>query len=219
MQAYGSREAAAEHLRRQIEAQDNAPAETKTPGATKRMRETLQELEGDYGDEDLFRYSTDLTAAARAANMTYNPETRTLVMPAGRTEANIPRHAGRVQSELRRMGYGVEREGDRLTVRGDGDAVAVRVARYGEAARYSTTDDAEHRKFLEGEPVVRLTGEEFPKGDGDLATRVADWYKDKGKELVENNTLGKVLLGRNNVEESIGHGPTRCGSLRRSCGG
>jgi len=37
-----------------------------------------------------------------------------------------------------------------------------------------------HQQFLNGEPVAKLDGTQFPKSDTPIAERVAQWLKDNG---------------------------------------
>lgn len=53
-------------------------------------------------------------------------------------------------------------------------------------------------------PVINLTGQEFKKGKDDLVTQVYDYYKSIGG--VVSTPYGKVLLDRNGIKSSLGHG-------------
>ena len=59
---------------------------------------------------------------------------------------------------------------------------------------------------LNGNPVSELTGKEFQKnGEHDLVDRITEFFKSIGG-VVENNELGVVVLDRESVKSSIGHG-------------
>jgi len=67
-----------------------------------------------------------------------------------------------------------------------------------------------YRQFLDGEPVARLTGKEFSKGEGSmLRFRVANWYKERGNVVVEVSGLGSIKLDKRAVEQSLQHGKER----------
>ncbi|MGN0846068.1 MAG: hypothetical protein ACI4RA_01630 [Kiritimatiellia bacterium] len=59
---------------------------------------------------------------------------------------------------------------------------------------------------VNGKPVASLTGDEFAQnGKNDLIDRVADFFKRVGG-VAENPELGSVVLDRDSVKSSIGHG-------------
>lgn len=59
---------------------------------------------------------------------------------------------------------------------------------------------------LNGDPVAAITGDEFPQtGDHDLIDRVAEYYASLGGK-VEHPELGEVVIDRNSVKSSLGHG-------------
>lgn len=66
------------------------------------------------------------------------------------------------------------------------------------------------RKFLDGNPVVTLKGDEFQKIDGsegnDLVTRVEAYYQLKYKGRVTNPEIGEVRLNRRGIKDSMSHG-------------
>jgi len=67
-----------------------------------------------------------------------------------------------------------------------------------------------HRQFLDSEPVARLTGKEFAKGEGGmLRFRVANWYKERGNVVVEASGLGSIKLDKRAIEQSLQHGKER----------
>lgn len=61
-----------------------------------------------------------------------------------------------------------------------------------------------HRQFLEGEPVARLTGEEFPNDGNPLLRRVIDFLS--GKPTVRNSALGDVIVDARSIKDSWRHG-------------
>jgi len=70
-------------------------------------------------------------------------------------------------------------------------------------------DLLEHQKFLTGEPVAQLTGEEFAKTDTPLTERVPKWYAEKGFSEVTVAGVGPVLLDKTAVRNTISHGLSR----------
>jgi len=65
---------------------------------------------------------------------------------------------------------------------------------------------ARNKKFLEGEPVVRLTGDEFQKSEESLVRRVSQWFKEQYNNVVNNPEIGDVALNARSVRNSIAHG-------------
>lgn len=63
-----------------------------------------------------------------------------------------------------------------------------------------------HRQFLEGEPVARLTGNEFQKTDNNLAKRVGVWFSEKFGGVVRNPQIGPVRVDESGADASISHG-------------
>lgn len=87
---------------------------------------------------------------------------------------------------------------------------AVNTTAPGENARFSSArrDDAEHRKFLEGEPVARLTGEEVPRFEKlrDLVNWAGDWFRNTHNNVVNNPQIGPVVVDRRSAKSSANHG-------------
>jgi len=67
----------------------------------------------------------------------------------------------------------------------------------------------EHQRFLLGEPVAQLTGEEFAKAETPLTERVPQWYAEKGFSEVPVEGIGTVLLDKTAVRNTISHGLSR----------
>lgn len=65
---------------------------------------------------------------------------------------------------------------------------------------------AGHRDFLDGAPIVVLTGEEFRKTDEPLTERVSAWFKNEHQGVARNPVLGEVALTKRGVRDSIAHG-------------
>ncbi|WP_422932569.1 PLxRFG domain-containing protein [Sphingobium cupriresistens] len=65
------------------------------------------------------------------------------------------------------------------------------------------------RAFLEGEPVVTLTGEEFAPDGRPLSAKVTRWYADNGHAVVEAPGIGPVALDSVSVKNSASHGLSR----------
>ena len=65
---------------------------------------------------------------------------------------------------------------------------------------------ADTRRFLEGEPVAKLTGEEFRADGIPLSKKVPAFYRDKGMESVAVPEIGTVALDERFVKSSIAHG-------------
>jgi len=64
-----------------------------------------------------------------------------------------------------------------------------------------------HQKFLTGEPVARLTGEEFAEQQGGkLRFRIADWYAKRRNSVVDVEGLGSIKLDSRAIEQSLRHG-------------
>jgi len=72
-------------------------------------------------------------------------------------------------------------------------------------ARQIRVDFLDRRRFLDAHPIVKLTGEEFPKADTPLAERVADWYAENGLAEVQVSKIGLVKLDRRAVGRSMAH--------------
>ena len=73
---------------------------------------------------------------------------------------------------------------------------------------WESLDEIDHAVdfCLNGNPVSELTGKEFQKnGEHDLVDRITEFFKSIGG-VVENNELGVVVLDRESVKSSIGHG-------------
>jgi len=67
-----------------------------------------------------------------------------------------------------------------------------------------------HQRFLSGDPVARLTGEEFPEGEGGmLRFRIAAWYEKRRDAVVDVEGLGSIKLDKRVVEQSLQHGRGR----------
>jgi len=65
----------------------------------------------------------------------------------------------------------------------------------------------EHQRFLMGEPVAQLTGEEFAeKQGGKLRFRIADWYAERRNSVVDVEGLGSIKLDSRAIEQSLRHG-------------
>ncbi|WP_197456803.1 hypothetical protein, partial [Cephaloticoccus primus] len=89
---------------------------------------------------------------------------------------------------------------------------AQEAAQQGRVQELSAQDreDLAHREFLDGEPVARLTGEEFSQGEGGmLRDRIAQWYAEHDRATVEVGGVGTVQLDRRAVERSLSHGHNR----------
>ncbi len=65
------------------------------------------------------------------------------------------------------------------------------------------------REFLDGMPVVSIEGTEFSKTNTPLVDRVAAWFAKHYKGFVEVPGVGKVILGKRSVKDSIAHGLSR----------
>jgi len=63
----------------------------------------------------------------------------------------------------------------------------------------------DRRRFLDGCPIVKLTGEAFPRANTPLAERVADWYAESGLSEVQVSKVGLVKLDRRAVGRSMAH--------------
>jgi len=67
-----------------------------------------------------------------------------------------------------------------------------------------------HQRFLSGEPVAQLIGEEFPEGEGGmLRFRIAAWYEKRCAAVVDVEGLGSIKLDSRAVERSLQHGRGR----------
>ena len=62
------------------------------------------------------------------------------------------------------------------------------------------------------EPVARLTGQEFPKGDRRLTEQVGDFFRTLGNKVTRKN-FGEVILDENGINDSIAHGLGRAKSV------
>jgi hypothetical protein len=89
---------------------------------------------------------------------------------------------------------------------GGSEAAAIRYSKPEDHAGVTDRDRAALRAFLEGEPVVALTGEEFPKDGFPLTAKVAKWYRDNGHATVETPGIGVVALDQRAVKDSVSHG-------------
>jgi hypothetical protein len=67
---------------------------------------------------------------------------------------------------------------------------------------------AHQRAFLEGEPVIRLRGDEVPRFDKFvlLSKWVGDLYKNKYGGKIKNPVIGDVLIDETSARSSVGHG-------------
>ncbi len=65
------------------------------------------------------------------------------------------------------------------------------------------------RKFLDGKPVATLKGTEFSKADAPLVDRVASWFTKHHQGAVNVPGVGRVLLNKRSVKDSIAHGLSR----------
>ncbi len=65
---------------------------------------------------------------------------------------------------------------------------------------------AKHKRFLEDEPVVELTGNEFKKSPVPLTKQVAAWFQKEHGGTVVNPQLGEVALDERGVRDSLSHG-------------
>jgi hypothetical protein len=65
------------------------------------------------------------------------------------------------------------------------------------------------RRFLEGDPVSTLTGEEFKPDGIPLTRKVPKWYADNGFSRVDTPEIGEVALDERAVKDSIAHGIRR----------
>jgi hypothetical protein len=64
-----------------------------------------------------------------------------------------------------------------------------------------------NRRFLDGEPIAKLTGEEFQKVEGEsVVDRVSEWYAEKHSSMATNTEIGDVILDRRGVKDSWSHG-------------
>ncbi|MBL9177751.1 MAG: hypothetical protein JNM65_06795 [Verrucomicrobiaceae bacterium] len=64
-----------------------------------------------------------------------------------------------------------------------------------------------HKLFLEGAPIVALTGHEFGKVPGEsLVDRVAQWFDEQLGGRAVNPELGEVVLNKRGVQDSMAHG-------------
>ena len=108
--------------------------------------------------------------------------------------------------------YSSDMDGDDLKTlrRAMNEAHAVmRGERAPERVRFSTSrrdgEDWKHRRFLEGEPVARLTGNEFPNDGKSLISRVLHFFSEAHKGFAENEELGPVILDRRGIRDSWNH--------------
>ena len=62
------------------------------------------------------------------------------------------------------------------------------------------------RAFLDGDPVVTLTGDEFAPDGRPLTAKVTRWYREHGEEIVDTPGIGEVLLDAKAVKNSASHG-------------
>lgn len=62
-----------------------------------------------------------------------------------------------------------------------------------------------HRQFLDGEPVVNLTGEEFRPDGVPLTEKVPKWYAENGYSEVQVPGIGSVALDVRAVKDSFSH--------------
>lgn len=60
-------------------------------------------------------------------------------------------------------------------------------------------------KVANMEPVAKMTGEEFAKGDIDLITQVEKYFSERGNSA-ENSVIGSVAFDRETVGDDMGHG-------------
>lgn len=67
-------------------------------------------------------------------------------------------------------------------------------------------EKAQLSQFLNGEPVVRLTGNEFAKDGVKLTVKVLDWFKATYNGSVKNPIIGDVVLNEQSIQDSIAHG-------------
>lgn len=68
---------------------------------------------------------------------------------------------------------------------------------------------AANRKFLEGQPVATLTGNEFRSDGVPLTQKVPQWYAERGVTTVELDGVGPVRLDEQAVKNSLSHGMGR----------
>jgi hypothetical protein len=69
------------------------------------------------------------------------------------------------------------------------------------------------RDFLNGTPIIELTGDEFKKDDVSLIEKVTAWFDSQYQGKVSNEVIGEVLLNENGVKSSIAHGLGRNKSI------
>ncbi|MEG1999681.1 MAG: hypothetical protein RR015_06670, partial [Bacteroidales bacterium] len=60
--------------------------------------------------------------------------------------------------------------------------------------------------LLNGKPVAELTGNEFQKDEIPLTEKVTKFYNEKYGGAVERQEIGKILLDRRGIKDSIAHG-------------
>lgn len=67
---------------------------------------------------------------------------------------------------------------------------------------------SDHRHFLEGEPVVRLTGDEVPTFSkvSQLAEWAGNWLESEHGGKATHPVLGEVTLNHRTAKDSVGHG-------------
>ncbi|KHK02361.1 PLxRFG domain-containing protein [Desulfovibrio sp. TomC] len=78
-----------------------------------------------------------------------------------------------------------------------------------QSAAFSAKEDPrQYRAFLEGEPVVRLRGDEFPRFPklGQLAQAVGDWWAKKYGNNIQNPELGDITIDQRGAKSSVAHG-------------
>jgi hypothetical protein len=64
---------------------------------------------------------------------------------------------------------------------------------------------SEARRFMQGDPVISISGNEFRKDGTPLVDRVAKFFESIGG-VVTNPMLGKIVLNRRSVKDSLSHG-------------
>lgn len=65
---------------------------------------------------------------------------------------------------------------------------------------------AKFKSFLEGKPVVAITGNEFAKSEIPLTKQVSEWFAAKYNGLVHNSEIGDVVLNERGIKDSMAHG-------------
>jgi hypothetical protein len=141
-------------------------------------------------------------AMAKAEGMTYDDFAAQRV--AGTMRGKVEQHSGVLkQRRQRRAG---DRKGDALGQPGESRAENPQVRTPDFKRWFGDWEAAEHKRCLEGAPVVALTGGEFKKSIVPLTKRVAAWFKKEHGGVAVHPTLGTVTLNERGVKDSLYHG-------------